>query len=388
MRAIDLRIKCGFLAFVLLMVATQLSAAVPASRAYTSPEVHGDGTVTFRIMAPKASEVTLEGGWQGPNQPVALVRDDKGLWSVTVGPLKPTVYAYWFNLDGAVVLDQANQYIRTRGVKSSVSMVEVPDAALEWMVRDVPHGRVEMNWVKSAVYGGETRNIWVYLPPGFDARAKKKYPVLYLLHGAGEMYLSWVESGKANLIFDNLIAEGKMKPMIVVMPHTDSTENSPPDPPVMAAAGVPGQMNLVRPVDYVVKEVIPWAGAHYPLLAGRKSTAIAGLSKGGALTATIGFGHLEVFSQMGIFSAPTQAFNTRFASLVSDAKGTNAKIGLLWMGVGDSDPVATKGLRAFDAELTKDGIMHVYMETPGAHDFAVWRWCLVQFAPLLFKGGT
>ena len=363
--------------------------AVPATRPYTSPEIHPDRTVTFRILAPKATEVTLEGGWMPPNQPLPLAKDDKGLWSVTIGPLNPTVYAYWFNLDGAAVLDQANQYIRTRSVKSSISMVDIPDTApLPWSVRDVPHGIVEQHWLKSPIYGGETRNIRVYLPPGFDKASKKKYPVLYLLHGSGEMYLSWTESGKANLIFDNLLADGKMKPMIVVMPHTDATELSPPEPAPTTGAGGPNLMALARPVDYVVKEVIPWAESNYPLLPGRKSHAIAGLSKGGALTATIGFSHLDIFSQLGIFSAPAQAFSTRFPELINDPKGTNAKLDLLWIGVGRSDPGIEPALRKFDAELTTEGIHHTFLETDGAHDYAVWRWCLVQFAPLLFQHGS
>jgi enterochelin esterase family protein len=364
------------------MIAQAAIAAIPASRPYVSPEVHPDRTVTFRILAPKATEVTLQGGWQEAGKTAALAKDEKGLWSVTVGPLDPTVYAYWFNLDGAVVLDEANQYIRTRGVKSSVNMFEVPGTVpLPWTVRDVPHGRVEMNWVKSQVYGGETRNIWVYLPPGFSNASNKKYPVLYLLHGSGEMYLSWVESGKANLIFDNLLADGKMKPMIVVMPHTDATENSPSEPPLLAPG--PNPIALTRPADYVFNEVIPWTEENYPILRGRQNHALAGLSKGGLLTESIGFAHLDMFDYLGLFSAPVQS-NVNDAGLFDTLNGAN-KPDLLWLGVGRSDEKATAGMRKFDAELVQNKVQHVYSEIDGGHDYAVWRWCLTQFAPLLFK---
>lgn len=362
-------------------------AAVPASRPYTSPDIHSDRTVTFRILAPKAAEVTLEGGWQLPNQPVPMVKDDKGLWSVTVGPLKPTVYSYWFNLDGAVVLDQANQYVRIRGVKSSVNNVDIPGtAALPWSIRDVPHGVVEQHWVKSATFG-ETRNLWVYLPPGYRESPSKRYPVLYLFHGAGELYLSWTESGKANLIFDNFIADGKMAPMVVVMPLTGPAENAPPDvPPVAGGPGGPTAAQS-KAAMYVVSEVLPWTAAHYRLLSGRKNRAIAGLSAGGALAGSVGLSHLDMFSQIGMFSAPL--FNTAVLSeIAKDPKAANAKLDLFWIGVGKSDPGIEPALVKFDAALTEDGIHHSFTETEGAHDYSVWRWCLTQFVPLLFRAET
>lgn len=382
------RIRSVFALFVLL--SATVFAAVPASRPYVSPEIHPDRTVTFRILAPKAAEVTLEGGWMAPNQTIPMVKDDKGLWSVTVGPLRPTVYAYWFNLDGAVVLDQANDFVRGRTVASSTSMVDVPDTSpLPWSMRDVPHGTVEEHWVASKVFA-ETRQIWVYLPPGYAASTASRYPILYLFHGAGEQYFSWVQSGKANLIFDNLLAAGKMKPMVVVMPYTGPSSNPAVvavAPPMATPGGAPNPAAQEKPRDYILNEVMPWAEARYRILPGRTNRAIAGLSAGGALTATIGFAHLDLFSQMGIFSAPTQAFNFRFANIANDPKGTNARLSVLWLGVGSQDPLAP-GFRTFHDQLDKDGIHSTYMETEGAHDWAVWRWCLVQFVPLLFHAGA
>jgi enterochelin esterase-like enzyme len=376
--------RAGLTAFIVMSACMAAFAATPDSRPYVSPEIHPDHTVTFRVLAPHASEVTLEGGWMALKQTVPLVKDSKGLWSVTVGPLSPTVYAYWFNFDGAVVLDEANPFVRIRGGASSVSAVDVPDPKpLPWSVQDLPHGTVEATWQESKTFG-DTRQVWVYLPPGYHANTMERYPVLYLFHGGGEHYFSWIESGKANLILDNLLAEHMVKPMIVVMPDTGPAADRPAAAP---AAGGPNIQERMKAGDYIVNEVMPWAESTYRVLPGRKNRAIAGFSAGGALTASLGFTHLDLFSQMGIFSAPTQAFTFRYADVAKDPKGTNAKLNLLWIAVGRSDALEPAS-RKFDGELTQDGIRHTYMETDGAHDYAVWRWCLVQFAPLLFRGGA
>jgi len=366
-----------------LVWACSVFGAVPPTQNFVSPEVHPDRTVTFRIKAPKATEVLIKGGWMKPDDATPLKKGSDDVWSVTVGPLEQTVYAYWYLLDGSVVLDEGNQYVRIRTGGSSVSMVDVHanDPSSPWAMRDVPHGSVEMNWVKSKIFPGETRKIWVYLPPGYEKAPSTRYPILYLFHGRGELYLAWTESGKANLIFDNLLAEKKMKPMIVVMPYTGPAEtengansNQPPTPATQA-----------QPANYVLDEVIPWAEAKYRVLPGRTHRAMAGLSAGGALTASIGFSHLDLFSQLGIFSSPTQSVSKTYPEFVKKPDDVNAKLSVLWMGVGDNDPLATAGMRVSDAELTKYGIKHVFKETAGAHEFSVWRWCLVQFAPLLFQ---
>ena len=375
------------LAVTAILLSIVLEAAVPATLRYVSPEVHADKTVTFRIQAPKAIDVSLFGGWMAPNSAVPLVKDADGLWSVTVGPLRPTVHAYWFAIDGATVLDEGNQYVRLRTGGSSVSMVEVPGDALEWAMRDVPHGSVEMNWVRSAIFDGETRQVWTYLPPAYRDNPNVKFPVLYLFHGAGELFRSWTESGKANLIFDNLLGEGKMKPMIVVMPYTGPAANAPAPagPPAQGPGAVRGPMIATKTVDYVVKEVLPWAEATYRVAPGRKNRAIAGFSAGGALTASTAFAHLDLFGQMGMFSAPVADFSARFPEQAKDPKSLNSKLEVFWVGVGKEDPLATAPMHKFREELDKLGIRHTYAETEGAHEYSVWRWCLVQFAPLLFR---
>jgi len=372
---------------VAALLAAVLPAAVPPAPNYKSPEVHPDRTVTFRIRAPKASEVAIYGGWTAANEPVPLKKDPDGLWSITVGPLRPTVYAYWFVIDGAVVVDEGNQYVRIRTGGTSVSMVDVPGDGVEWALRDVPHGVVEMNWVKTPAFGGETRQIWVYVPPGYSKNASTRYPVLYLLHGAGELYRGWTESGKANLILDNLLADGKIKPMIVVMPYTLPPDNAPATPAPPAGAPAPAGPTISADIpDYVVKQVVPWAEVNYRILPGKKNRAVAGFSMGGMLTASIGFANLDLFGKMGIFSASAADLATRFPEFAKDPKATNAKLDLLWIGIGREDAGAANA-RKFDEELKKLGINHTYLETDGAHEYSVWRWCLTQFAPLLFNNG-
>jgi enterochelin esterase-like enzyme len=369
------------IAFVAALCALPSVAAVPAARPYTSPEIHADNSVTFRILAPKATEVTLEGGWMAAKETLPLVKDDKGLWRVAVPPLKPITYAYWFNLDGAVVLDLANQIVRERSGGSSTSMLEMPGETA-WSMRDVPHGSVEMRWLKAADFGGQTRPVRVYLPAGYRANATRKYPVLYLFHGAGEVELSWTESGKANLILDNLIADGKAKPMVVVMPLTSPSPGIAATGPGTMAAGSP---TITKASAYVINTLIPWAEKEYRIQPGQSSRALAGLSAGGLLASMIAFKNPTVTHQLGVFSSPLSAFATQFPEAAASPAITNAVLPLIWIATGSTDPGITERLRIVDHDMTTLGIKHSYTETEGAHDYAVWRWSLAQFLPLLFR---
>jgi len=363
----------------------RLSGAVPAQEKFVSPVVHPDRTVTFTLRAPQATAVTIQGAWR-PDHLSPLAKGPDGTWSFTTEPLKPSVYNYWFVVDGAVVMDEGNSYVRIRTVGTSVSMVEVPDdPPAIWQVRDVPHGTVETHWMKSAAFEGETRRVLVYLPPGYQPAESTTYPVLYLLHGSGEIGSAWIESGVANLILDNLIAEGKAKPMIVIIPFIGPPANAVE---VTTAPGLPPTINpgIVQGVaDCVRKELEPWAEAHYRLASGKGNRAIAGFSRGGMMSAAIALPHLDEFGYLGVFSAPG---TTAFSDILQHPAVANENLKVLFVGVGDNDPIATSGDRRLDAQLTKSGIHHVFMETEGAHEYPVWRWCLAQFAPLLFRDGS
>lgn len=244
-----------------------------------SPDVHPDRTVTFRLKAPNASEVTLTGDWLPSSE--KLTKDEKGIWSVTLGPLEPGLAIYNFTMDGLAIADPVNPHIKLRA-RGSGSLVDVPGTGNElWVPRDVPHGTVDITWHKSKVLNGETREFRVYTPPGYDQNPGARYPVLYLLHGNNDTQAGWVDVGRANIIMDNLIAEKKAVPMIVVMPFGHATNNT-------------GRFDFER---YLLEDVIPTVEKSYRVIADRDHRAIVGYSMGGGQALNIGLGHLDLFKR-------------------------------------------------------------------------------------------
>ena len=342
-----------------------------------SPEVSSDHHVTFRIFAPKASEVTLTGDWLGAMSTPKLSEDERGVWSVTLGPFEPSIYIYSFNVDGMAMPDPVNPRIKLRA-RTSASMVEIPDdTPAFWEPRDVPHGAVEINWEKSKAIAGETRAIWIYTPPDY-AKTTRRYPVLYLLHGSNDTAAGWTMAGNANFVLDNLLAGGKAQPMIVVMPFGHATPFGVPVPPG-------GVTNDALFEDYFLKDVIPTVEARYRVSPGRENRAIAGLSMGGGQALRIGLGHLDLFSAVASFSGAVPSdFETRFAALLQDSKGTNQKIKTLWIGCGQQDPLFGRS-RSLTDLLAKYQVRHIFHPTDGVHNYTVWRKYLAEYAPLLFR---
>ncbi len=342
-----------------------------------SPEVSADRHVTFRIFAPKASEVTLTGDWLGSAPPPKLSKDEKGVWSVTLGPFEPSIYIYSFNVDGVSIPDPINPRIKLRA-RTSASMVEVKaDPPAFWEPHDVPHGTVEINWEKSKVINGETRAIWIYTPPEY-AKTTRRYPVLYLLHGSNDTAAGWTMAGNANFVMDNLLAEKKAGPMIVVMPFGHATPFGVPTPPG-------GVTNDALFEEYVLKDVIPTVESRYRVAPGRQNRAIAGLSMGGGQSLRIGLGHLDLFSAVASFSGAVPGdFETRFAGLLKDPKSANERLKTLWIGCGRQDSLFGRSQGLSDL-LTKSGVKHVFYPTEGVHNFTVWRKYLAEYAPLLFR---
>src|SRR5262245_8121150 len=200
-----------------LLLASQASGQ-PRPAGVVSPEVHPDRRVTFRVSAPKAAVVTLTADWLAAGTTEKLTKDDRGVWSVTVGPLAPGVAIYNFNIDGLAVADPVNPRVKLRA-RTSASLVEVPGDGTElWQPGAVPHGRVELVYVPSQALAGQTREVRVYTPPGYDRDSARRYPVLYLLHGSNDTAAGWTDVGRAHFILDNLIAQGKAVPMLIVMP--------------------------------------------------------------------------------------------------------------------------------------------------------------------------
>ena len=382
----------GLLARVSLALAQGVPAA-PSAQAgqpsrgiqetLVSPEVHADRTVTFRVYAPKATEVTLTGDWMATLESrtggtAKMTKGADGVWTFTSPPLEPTVHLYFFTLDGLNIADPVNPVVKLRN-RTSGSLVEVPgNPAPVWQLQQVPRGTVDFNWHRSAAYNDE-HQFAVYLPPAYRT-GSARYPVLYLVHGGGDVFNSWVNAGAANVILDNLIAQKKAVPMIIVMPYNGSNY-----PHLPLGRGGPANDPASPFEQYMTKELIPYIEANYRTLTDRKNRAMAGLSAGGGATFNVGLKHTELFSQFGFFSsgAITGEAASRYPELAS-AKAAAGKLDLIWISYGNQDP-NYRGAEAFHAALTKNGVKHTYVTRDGGHVWPVWRWSLAEFTPLLFR---
>ncbi len=362
----------------LVLIGAATRAAAPDTT--VSPEVLSDHRVTFRLRAPKANEVTFYGDWMPLNTKEPMTRDADGVWSVTLGPVQPGIYIYTFTLDGLTMADPVNPRIKLRA-RTSASLLEVPgDPPALWQPRDVPHGTVEINLQKSTVIPGETRQIWVYKPPGYDTHPRKRYPILYLLHGSNDTPAGWTMAGCANYILDNLIAEGRAEPMIVVMPFGHA---------VPFTAPMDQQTNNSALFEeYLRKDVLPGMEQRYRVAPGRERRAIIGLSMGGGQALQTGLDHLDQFSVVGAFSsAIPRDFENRYQSLLDNPAETNRKLKLLWIGCGRQDTAFDRNQKLSDL-LAAHHIEHTFRATPGAHTYTIWRQYFSEVAPLLFHNNS
>ena len=365
---------------ILATISLCLAGACYAQQApatFDSPEIHPDRRATFRIWAPKASEVTFFGDWTTPGTNQKMSKNDAGVWSITAGPIDPGMYFYSFTVDGMTIADPVNPRIKLRS-RTSASIVEIPGGSPAfWQPHNVPHGDVQINWEQSMALGGETRWIWVYTPPGYEKNPAKRYPVLYLFHGSNDTAGGWTLAGNANFILDNLIAELKAVPMIIVMPYGHAIPFNAPR--------AEQARNTALFEDYLEHDVMPLVEGKYRVAAGREHRAIAGLSMGGGQAISIGFNHPEQFSAVGAFSAAVPAdFETRYAALLKDAPETNLKFKTLWIGCGQQDSIFERSQKL--AELFEARhIKHTFRATEGFHTYTVWRQYLSEFAPLLFR---
>jgi len=346
-----------------------------------TPEVHADNSVTFRFAAPNARQVQLD---REGVEPVAMQKDGQGIWTVTTPPLVPDYYGYSIIVDGVRMIDPYNNRLvpnlLTPG--SALYIRGSSSSALSWDATDVPHGEIHRHFYRSAV-AEDDRDYYVYTPAGYDPKAQTMYPVLYLLHGFSDDASGWTAVGHANVIFDNLIAQGKIKPMIVVMPlgygtmemirlgwnawdHTDVRNK-----------------NFANFQKALLTEVMPRAESEYRIAQDRDSRAIAGLSMGGSESLLTGLNHLDKFGWIGAFSSGgiPEDFDKDFPGLDSKA---NSQIHLLWVACGTEDRLIDVN-RKFRGWLKTKGIQHTDIETPGMHTWMVWRRNLTEFTQLLFR---
>jgi enterochelin esterase family protein len=358
----------------------------------TSPEVLADRKVTFRIYAPKASEVTLRGDWMDAPGPVKLEKNDDGVWSATVGPLVPDFYSYSFSVDGVRTVDPKNPVVK-QGISSLDSMFFLPgpESAFEDN-KPVLHGEVRKVWYPSSTLGTQ-RRMHVYTPPGYEG-GSDHYPVLYLLHGAGDEDSGWSTVGRAGFILDNLLAEKKARPMLVVMPNGSLPRpanmpavrpGTPPSPEFMAAMRAAQE----RFVKDLLSDVVPFVEKNYRVKAGRENRAIAGLSMGGGQTLQVVTAHPDEFAYVGIWSAgigrqSAEDFEKRNADFLDHADKVNGAVKLFSVSVGDKD-FALAGSKTLSEMLTKHGIKNELHVSGGGHTWINWRHYLRDFAPQLFR---
>lgn len=391
---------CIALAAALLMAAPAAAQFAPPS--YVSPEVHDDRRITFRYMAPSASEVTVSGELGGRSYP--MVKDADGLWSVTTDVLAPDIYTYTFDVDGLVTLDPLNANTKYGySIFGASSIVQVPgDGPQFYDVKPVPHGTVRIQPYVSKTLG-VSRTVWIYTPPGYEEG--DNYPVLYLLHGGGDIESGWTMIGRANNIIDNLIAEGRVEPMVIVMPlgHTiQSFWTGPavtvPDPG-MASAGSGSLDDLIRAMMAgdgtgglgafgrdLVSDVMPMVEETFKVSRRPDHRAIAGLSMGGGQAINIAFSRPELFRYLVLMSpAAGGSVDEIYPELFSSPARVNGQFKLLWLGVGRDDTLTGPGDMDFAATLKTRGINHTFEVTAGRHEWTVWRQYLRDVAPLLFR---
>jgi len=351
-----------------------------------TPEVHADHSVTFYFYDPSASQVELNMDGHAGGQP--MTKDDRGVWSITVPPLQPDLYDYLFVADGVPTLDPSNAAVNPN-LRSPSNVFEVRGAQPElWDVQDVPHGIVHQHFYKSAIIGDQ-RDYFVYTPPAYDPRGHKKYPVLYLLHGYSDDARAWTALGHANFILDNLIAEGKAKPMIVVMTLGYGAPEIVLGPRASFSSPALRKKNLDLFTQALLTEVIPQVQSMYKVSTKREDRAIAGLSMGGAESLMTGLNHIDTFAWVGSFSAG--GLDTNYAQDFPELNATTAaRLRLLWVACGKDDRYTGKtplieANRQFVAWLRSNHIPVTFVETPGMHEWPVWRKNLIQYSQLLFQ---
>jgi enterochelin esterase family protein len=349
----------------------------------TSPEVGADRRVTFRLRAPDAKTVTVSGDF---GSDADMRKSDDGIWSVTVGPLDPESYVYYFTVDSVRLVDPSNPQVKIGYVTTTTtSLVTVPgDHAAFYDVQDVPHGEIRTLLYRSKS-NGVIRELTVYVPPGYDQARNRVYPVLYLLHGFANDHHSWHRYGRANDILDNLLAQRKIEPFLVVMPLGYGGAQVNGDGTGVPPSGdVRGDVTLYE--RDLLEDVIPMIERTFRTRPDRRHRAIVGFSMGGGQAGRIGLRHLETFSHVGIMSAGMAGGRDTepMATLAANAAKANKLIDLLWIACGRED-TALKGAKTLHDTLEQVGIEHTFLETEGAHHWRVWRRYLRDLAPLLFK---
>jgi enterochelin esterase-like enzyme len=376
-----------------------------------SPQVGADRTVTLRLYAPKATEVRVTGELLDGAQPAAMTKGDDGIWNVTMPAVPPDIYTYAFNVDGVNTPDPRNPWVKLVSGTGLASQVQVPgEGAQFYDSKAVPHGLLQIVTYESKAVGA-TRQAYVYTPPDY-VRSNTRYPVLYLLHGGGDLDPGWSMTGRAHIIMDNLIADKKARPMVVVMPVARGGGSlglgpSGMSPGIAAAgnvvpgagrgAGAPGAAPAPPPSPAPLQpfaqdflgDLMPLIEKTFRVSTRPEDRAIAGLSAGGAATINTAFSRPDLFRYVVIMSTGGgQNLEASYPKFFDSGAAAAKQMRLVWLGVGDAD-FALNGMKGLDELLTKHGVKHTFVVRPGfRHEWRLWRLDLREFAPLLFQSGA
>lgn len=381
----------------MLMITSATAQEVQQRRGpvVVSPEIASDNTVTFRLNSENAQSVSVNGSWLSMGESLEMKKGDDGIWAAKTQALEPSMYHYTFVLDGVSALDPVNPQAMRDGRRYASTLI-IPGRGSEVVeVNDVPHGTLAKVWYDSPTLG-LNRRMYVYTPAGYED-SNEKYPVLYLLHGGGGDEDAWTSLGRANYILDNLIAQGKAKPMIIVMTNGNadqtvaiSDQKIQPAQPSQAPGGPMNSMASQAFPNSIVKDVIPYIEKHYRVLASKENRALAGLSMGALQTQITGMNNPGLFNYLGVFSIGLQM---EFGDVTTDlikAYDTNLDVlknngfKLFYIGVGKEDFVY-EGVKLLRAKLDEHNFKYIYNETAGGHTWANWRTYLADLAPRLFK---
>jgi len=350
------------------------SGGASAQQRLVSPEVHPDRTITFRLRAPEAGRVMLQFAGTKP-----MTKDASGVWSATAGPVEPEIYQYNFVMDGVRILDPGNPNLKN-GRAPDASTVEVPGNPPRFdEVQAVPHGALSIRMYVSTPLKKQ-RKLYVYTPPEYDTEPNRRFPVLYLRHGSGDTEENWSDTGRAGVILDNLIAQRKAVPMIIVMPNGD-TDGS------WAGGSSPEGIELLG--QELLTDIIPMIEKTYRVARGRENRAITGLSVGGGQAFTIGLKHMDQFAWVGEFSSGLVSdtdfhLDKHLPGFLDHPGDVNKKLKLLFLSCGTEDPRYPGQLDLGDV-LKQHNIKYVWYPTPGVHEWKVWRHALDEFAQRVFQ---
>lgn len=393
-----------FASAFLLCLGVNAQQALWGGTDLVSPQINEDHTVTFRIHAPKASKVELEGDFLPPTQVetpfgmqevptrVAFKEGKNGVWEYTSSVLPSELYSYSLYVNDLKMPDPNNVY-QNRDIATMTNIFLIGGGQADnYMVQEVPHGTVAKVWYSSPGLGMEARRMTVYTPAGYES-SKKKYPVLYLLHGAGGDENAWTELGRAAQILDNLIAQGKAEPMIVVMPNGNGAQEAAPGeaPNSMVKPSFMNPKTMDGAIEKAFPDVMKYIEKNYRVYTDKNHRAIAGLSMGGFHSLYISAYYPNKFGYVGLFSAATsKQVNKGVTSDVyenlEDKLAVQFKNApkLYWIGIGKTD-FLYKDNMDFRKILDNNGYKYTYMETDGGHIWKNWRIYLTEFVPLLFK---